>query len=214
MVNITSVKKEMVNFLRNNDVFSTSQRGTTTQTDTGTFSTADTHTFAITPTIVKNIRSIIVAGDTLAYGEEYTVNFLTGVISFASSQTGAYTISYDTGSDSIFPDYPRDDLTINSYPRIAVDILSAPIDVFGIGGSQFISDVAITIVVYDDNSDDLDSYIQTIKDLYVTNSKSFYYLGFVKPTLIGPTINSPDKKDEIMQKNIDILGQFNTETSS
>ena len=213
-MNIKLIKQEQVNFLRNQDIFSTTIRGVTTQTDTGTFSAAATHTLATNPTTAKNIRSVVVAGVTLIYGEEYTVNFLTGVISFVSSQTGAYTISYDGGnSDSIYPDFPRDDLTINSYPRIAVDVMSAPIDAFGIGGDTFISNVSMTIVVFDDNSDDLDSYINTIKELYVTNAKNFFYLKFIKPTLIGPTINSPDKKNEIMQKNIDIMGMFSVDTA-
>ncbi len=213
-MNIQNIKKEMVNFLRNQDIISTTIRGVTTQTDTGTFAGDSTYTLDTNPTITKNVRSVT-RGTLLAYGEDYTVNFLTGVITFTVAQTGAYTIIYDTGnSDRLYPDFPRDDLTINSYPRIAVDILSAPIDAFGIGGDSFISDVAFTIVVYDDNSDDLDSYIQTIKDLYVANAKNFYYLSFVKPTLIGPTINSPDKRDEIMQKNLDILGMFNVESSS
>ena len=207
-MNIQLIKLEQSQFLRNNDVFSVGTRGVTTYSDTGTFSAAASHTVANNPTTLKNVRSLVVGGTTLVYGSEYTIAFNTGVITFVAAQTGVYTISYDSGADKIFPDFPRDDLTISSFPRIAIDIMSAPIDAFGIGGDTFISNVAITIVAYANNSDDLDSYINTIKDLYVANSKNFYYLKFVKPTLIGPTINSPDKKDEIMQKNIDILGMF------
>jgi len=214
-MNIQSIKTEQLNFLRNQDIFTIGQRGMTTYSDTGTFSSDDTHTLGNNPTFVKNIRSVVVGGITLKYGEEYTVNFLTGVISFVSSQSGAYTIGYDAGTgDKIYPDFPRDDLTISSFPRIALDILNVSMDAFGIGGSQFISDVAFTIVVYDDNSDDIDGYIQTIKDLYVNNATDFYYLKFVKPVSIGPTIDSPDKKSEIMQKNIDLVGKFCVDTSS
>ena len=212
-MNIQQIKNEQIQFLRNQDVFSTTIRGVTTREDTGTFSGDSTHTLANAPTIVKNVRSVT-RGTVLVYGTDYTVNFLTGVISFTTAQTGAYTISYDTGPDRIFPDFPRNDLTISSFPRIALDILNVGLDNFGIGGSQFISNVAFTIVVYDDNSNDLDGYIQTIKDLYVNNASSFYYLKFIKPTLIGPTINSADKKDEIMQKNIDILGMFEVDTAT
>ena len=212
-MNIQQIKNEQIQFLRNQDVFSTTIRGVTTREDTGTFDAAETHTLANAPTIVKNVRSVT-RGTVLVYGTDYTVNFLTGVISFTTAQTGTYTISYDTGPDRIFPDFPRNDLTISSFPRIALDILNVGMDNFGIGGSQFISNVAFTIVVYDDNSNDLDGYIQTIKDLYVNNASSFYYLKFIKPTLIGPTINSADKKDEIMQKNIDILGMFEVDTAT
>ena len=211
-LNIQLVKQEQVVFLRNQNIFTIAQRGMTTYSDTGTFSSADTHTFGHNPTLVKNVRSIVVGGITLKYGEEYTVNFITGVISFVDSQSGVYTISYDAGSgDKIYPDFPRDDLSIDSFPRIAIDLMSVSTDAFGIGGDKFISNVAFTIIVYDDNSDDLDAYIQAIKTAYISNAKNFYYLSFVKPTFIGPTINSPDKKDEIMQKNIDLLGMFNVD---
>lgn len=212
MVNLSAIKQEQVVFLRNSNVFSTTLRGVTTTTATGTLSGTDTIT--VTATGIKNIRSITVGGVSKYLGTDYTAVYSVTncVITFGSNQTGAYIVTYDYGSDKIYSDFPRDDLTINSFPRIAIDILGIDVDAFGIGGDDFISNVALTIVIYDDNSDDLDSYIQTIKDLYMTNAKSFYYLSFVKPTLIGPTINSPDKKDEIMQKNIDILGMFNTES--
>ncbi len=211
-MNIQNIKTEQVQFLRNQDIFSIATRGVTTQTDTGTFAGDSTYTLATDPTLVKNVRSVT-RGTLLVYGTDYTVNLLTGVITFTSAQTGAYTIIYDTGPDKIHPDFPRDDLTINSYPRIAVDILNVPIDAFGIGGSKTISDVALTIVVYANKSRDLDGYIQTIKDLYVSNMKSFFYLKFVKPTSLGPTIDSADKKQEIMQKNIDILGMFEVDSA-
>ena len=189
MVNIQKVKQEQVVFLRNNDVFTISQRGVTTANATGSLSAQDTIT--ISTVGIKNIRSVTVAGVPKYVGTDYTAAYgaSSTIITFGSNQTGAYSVSHDYGADKIYPDFPRDDLTISSFPRIAIDILNAPMEPFGIGGDSFISNVALTIVVYDDNSDDLDSYIQTIKDLYVANAKNFYYLGFVKPSMIGPTIN-------------------------
>ena len=211
-MNIQYIKQEQVDFLRNQDIFTTTQRGVTTANATGTLS--GTATITISRTNVKNIRSITVGAVSKVLGTDWTVNYnhASGcVITFGSNQTGAYIVSHDYGSDKIYPDFPRDDLRIESYPRIAIDILNISTDAFGIGGSQFISNVSFTIVVYDDNSDDLDGYIQAIKTAYITNAKLFYYLKFIKPTLVGPTINSLDKKDEIMSKNIDFLGMFEVE---
>jgi len=213
-MDIQKIKQEQIVFLRNQDIFSTTIRGVTTANATGTLS--GTKVITISRTNVKNVRSIIVASVSKSLGTDYTVNYnhATGcVITFGSNQTGDYVVSHDYGSDKIYPDFPRDDLTINSYPRIATDILNVSTEAFGIGGEKFISNVAFTIVIYDDNSDDLDGYIQTIKDLYVTNAKNFYYLSFIKPTMIGPTINSFNKKDEIMQKNIDFLGMFSVDSA-
>ncbi len=211
-MNIQNIKQEQLDFLRNSDIFTTSQRGVTTANATGTLS--GTKVITISTAGVKNVRSITVAAVTKNLGTDWTVAYgiTSTIITFGENQTGDYVVSHDYGSDKIYDDFPRDDLTIDSYPRIAIDILSAPIDAFGVGGSQFISDVAFTVVVYEDKSDEIDGYIQAIKTAYLTAAKNFFYLSFVKPTLIGPTINSPDKRDEIMQKNIDLLGMFNVDT--
>ncbi len=213
-MNIQNIKQEQVVFIRNQDVFSISERDVATTTATGTLS--GTKVITISRTNVRNIRSITVAAVSKYVGTDYTADYINAsgcVITFGTNQTGDYIVTYDYGIDKIYPDFPRDDLTIDSYPRIALDILNVNTDAFGIGGGQVISNVAFTIVVYDDNSNDLDGYIQTIKDLYVSNANSFYYLGYTKPTIIGPTINSLNKQDEIMQKNIDLLGMFNVDTA-
>lgn len=212
-MNIQNIKQEQIVFLRNQNIFTTTVRGVTTANATGTLDTENTIT--IERTNVKNIRTITVAAVSKTMGTDWTADYndATGcVITFGSNQTGDYVVSHDYGTDKIYPDFPRDDLTINSYPRIAMDILNVSMDAFGVGGSQFISNIAFTVVVYDDNSDDLDGYIQAIKAAYQTNANLFYYLNFVKPTLMGPTINSLNKQDEIMQKNIDFLGMFEVDT--
>ena len=211
-MNIQSIKQEQVVFLRNQNIFTITQRGVTTASATGTLS--GTSTITIARTNVKNIRSVTVGAVSKYLGTDYTVDYKHAsgcVITFGSNQTGDYSVSHDYGTDKIYPDFPRDDLSIDSFPRIAMDLMNVSTDAFGIGGDKFISNVAFTIIIYDDNSDDLDAYIQAIKTAYMANAKNFYYLSFVKPTLMGPTINSPDKKDEIMQKNIDLLGMFNVD---
>ena len=211
LVNIQNIKQEQLVFLRNQDIFTISQRGVTTANATGTLS--GTKVITISTAGVKNIRSITVAAVTKNLGTDYTVAYgiASTVITFVANQTGDYIASHDYGTDKIYPDFPRDDLKINSYPRIAVDILNMSIDAFGIGGDTFISNVSFTIVVYDNKSKVIDGYIQAIKTAYLANAKTFFYLSFVKPTLIGPTIDSLDKFSEIMQKNIDLLGMFNVE---
>ena len=212
-MNIQQIKQEQLVFLRNQDIFTTTIRGVITGTQEDTISGT---TITIAKSNVKNIRSITIDAVSKSVGTDYTVNYehATGcVITFGSSQSGDYSISYDYGTDKIYPDFPRDDLKIGSYPRIAVDLLNVSTDAFGIGGEQFIHDVALTIVVYSNNSDEIDGYIDSIKSAYVSNAKNFYYLKFIKPTLIGPTINSPEKNNEIMQKNIDLLGMFSVDNA-
>ncbi len=215
-LNLQNIKQEQIVFLRNQDILTITQRGVTTATVTGTFD-ADS-SYLINVSNGKNIRSITVGGSPLAFGTDYTVNYnyddsgTTKIkITFTSAQTGGYSIPYDYGTDKIYPDFPRDDLTIDSYPRIAMDIMTVSTDAFGIGGSQFISNITFTVVVYADDTDDIDGYIQAIKDAIRGNAKLFYYVNFVKPTITGPLINSPDRSDEIMQRNTDFQALFQEE---
>lgn len=219
-INLREIKIELVNFLRNLDVFSITQRGQITYTDTGTFSGDSDYTFSHTPTKVKNVRSLIVGANTLKYGRDYiletsltnNVITFTGKILFVAAQTGNYTIIYDAGTgDKIFTDFPRDDLSIGQYPRIAIDISNMPIDSFGIGGTVFISDITIQVAVYDFNTDNIDYYCQLVKDGFLGNTKSLYYMKFIKPSLIGPIIEDESKSKEIMHRLMEFTGKFNVD---
>lgn len=216
-LNESNISQELVTFIRNQDVLTISERGVTTSTDTGTFASDSTHLIAVSD--VKNIRSITVGGGGLALGTDYTYNTNfddSGTkkckITFTSAQTGSFSIPYDHGTDKIWPDFPRDDLSISSYPRIAVDTQDSGTDTFGIGGNAYITDMAITIVVYAATTSQLDSLVTSIRTKMITNNQSFFYLNFIKPVGIGPAIIDPTSKKEIMSKNVDFLAQFLVET--
>ena len=212
---IENFRNELVYFLRNQDIFSISTSGVTTTTATGTFSA--TSSLSISVTNVKNIRSIVVGSTTLAYGEDYTYDIdfsdttIKTKITFTAAQTGAYTITYDYGSDKIWADYPRDDLSIDSYPRIAVDILNVTSDAFGIGGNSFISEVMISAIVYAKGNSIVDGYVDDILSAFQTNAKTFYYSGFIKPIGTGPLIVTPERSDEILHRNVDFESMFHVD---
>ena len=212
-INIKNIKTELINFLRNQDIFSTTTRGVTTSTDTGTFDEESNYTLETNPTKVKNVRSITVASTLLNYGSGYTINFETGVITFTSAQTGAYIIVYDQGTtDKIYPDYPRDDLTINSFPRINIDLLSIGSEVLGLGNEN-VSGILFTIIVYAAKQTDIIIYIDSIRKAFIDSHKSFYYLTKIKPSAVGPLIPSENEKSQIMQQNIDFESPFNFEVN-
>jgi len=209
---ITDLKEEIVVFLRNNDILTTALRGVTRTTNSGTFSGETEHIINLVN--VKNIRSIEVDSTPLKF--DYTVDYSFGPITaktckitFANPQNGDFEIEYDYGSDKIWGDFPRDDLKIHSYPRIAVDIMSTTTDALGVGGTLFISNVAITIMVYADSPNKVDNYITAIRNLMIANSKTFFHAPFIKPTLVGPLINSPDRSNVILHRNADFMAMFN-----
>ena len=206
---IKNIKQELVVFLRNQDIISVSNRGVTTSSDTGTFAAALTYTLATNPTLLKNVRSIVVAGTTLVYGTEYSINYATGAITFVAAQTGAYTISYDQGtSDRIFPDFPQPYLKLNQFPRVAVDIISGTTIETEIGAGTTQSSYLISIVAYDKDQDDVEDMIASIRSKVQDNKKNFYNFIFITPTAMGPLIVSPFGENKIFQRNQDCQVQF------
>lgn len=218
LIDYTAVRREFVFFLRNNDVFTVAQRDVTTTTAVGTFSAATS--LLVNRPNVKNVRSVVVASVTLAYGTDYTYNVdyddsgtIKLRIAFVAAQTGAYTITYDYGTDKIFPDFPRSDLTITSFPRMAVDIQQVPSS-WGGFGNVLETEVYFTVVVYGTSTDSVNGYIEAVRTLFHTNYKSFYYLtGPIRPVSIGPLITSQREKgkDKVFQQNIDYVSVLNYE---
>jgi len=212
---LMQIKNEMINFLRNQDIISTSDRGVTTSQDTGTFSADLTHTLATNPTLVKNVRSVVVGGSTLSYGSDYTFSYSTGLITFTSAQTGAYTIDYDQGTnDRIWPDYPQPHLKVSNFPRIAIDILGGNSEEVGIGATLTESTYQMTAICYDKDHTDVENLVSDVKTAIINNKKNFYYSKFISPTGVGPILVSEWGQKKILQRNQDFDVRFNYDESS
>lgn len=219
-IDLAEVRKEMVYFLRNDiTILTPGDRGVTNDVAAGSFS-ADTE-YLINRTNVKNVRSVTVGGGLLTYGTDYTVDVdyddsgtIKCRVAFTTAQTGVYSIVYDYGdTDKIFPDFPKSDLTLSSFPRIGCDILNIPSRPGGFGNVN-VSEIDITIVAYAAKTKDLSDYITDIRAAIVAAQTGFYYVGkVVKPLSIGPILKSERSKgkDKIFQQNIDIRGFFNYE---
>lgn len=214
LVDLHEVRKEMVNYLRNQDILTITQRGITTAQDTGTFA-SDT-TYDISQGDVKNIRLIVVNAVTLVYGADYTVDFTfttsSARITFAPAVTGAYTIDYDHGTDKIWPDYPRDDLSINSYPRISVDVISSSTGDFGVGANEFLTDLVFSVTAFSQDQEQLNDIIKDIRKSIFDNVSGFNFFRYIRPIGLGPMIDDPDSRQEILRQNVDFQSSFNVET--
>lgn len=133
-------------------------------------------------------------------------------ITFTSAQTGNYTIPYDFGTDKIWPDFPRDDLSISSYPRISIDTQDSGSNAFGIGGNDYITDIGITVVAYASTTAKVSELVSNIRQKLITSNQDFFYFKFLKPVGVGPIIVDPTSKKEIVSRSIDFLSVFNVET--
>lgn len=215
-INVWQIKQEIAVFLRNANIFTIGQRSVITQADSDTFTDADNHT--ISRINVKNIRSIVVNGSTLTLAD-YEVAYGDGstncVITFTNTQNGAYTIRYDYGTDKIFTDFPRPDLSLSSFPRIAVDLINVT-SVPGGFGNVNESIINFTVIVYDPKTEDISNYLTAIRAAFIANITTFKYLStVVRPSNIGPALKSPREqgKDKIFQQNHDFASPFKYEVN-
>lgn len=219
LIDINKIKEELVIFLRNSNVITKEVRGVVTAHSTGTFSADTSHTINVSN--IKNIRTITVGVSTLAYGTDYTADYdyeedatIKCKITFSVAQTGAYDIEYDYGTDKIYPDFPRTDLKVSSYPRIAIAITSMRTDEVGLGGKDTINEFLISFYVYADGATSVDDYIKKVREQIIENKKTFYYLEFLTPLTVSPLINEPMRGDKIYTRVLEIKAPFNIETVS
>lgn len=213
LVDEKTILKELVFLIRNNDVLSNSIRNVVTVEEEGVISG---DLIVINRSNVKNIRVLKINNVNLKFGFDYFVNFVndTCEIKLNNNHNGDYYIKYDYGSDKIFEGYPRSDLSINSYPRISVEIINVLSEPVGLGNNN-INTYDISIGVYAFNKDEIRDYIKKIRDLLIINHNKLYSIKLIKPRMIGPIIigESEKFKDKIFQRNLDVRGFFNLEVN-
>lgn len=217
LINLNDIKTELVVFIRNSDVISIGDRGVTTTTDE--FDGDETETqFTLSNSNVKNVRSVTIDDVAQTFGTDYTVNYSTAVITFTSAPgtgTDNVDVEYDYGSgDKIYPDFPRVDLGINSYPRIAVAVTSMTTAELGIGGAANINDLLLSVYVYANGMANVDTYIKDIRSVFLQNKNDFYYLKFITPVTQSPLINEPARGDKIYTRSVELRALFNVEDIS
>lgn len=214
-VSLENIREEITHTLRNSDILSVSVRGVTTTTDNFTATTGQT-VFTLTHTAVKNIRSLTVASVAKRFLRDYTVNFNTGVVTLlvGAGNLDAVSIQYDYGNtDKIYPDYPRDNLSLQSFPRVAIAFTSDSTQPFQLGGLKWISDKIMTIFAWVPvnkdsavasglgGTDSLSNLVSSIRTAMQTNAKLFYTFQYITPTSIGPIIVGTNGK--IIQQSQD-----------
>jgi len=217
IIDYNEIKEELIVFLRNADIFSTTERNVSTAQDTGTFSSTSTHLIAVTN--IKNIRSITVGGSPITFGTDYTVDYdfldttIKTKITFTAAQTGAYNISYDYGSDIIFPDFPRVDLNPESFPRMCIDIIGDNSVENELDGTSKDTTLSFSVIVFDDNITNIDNKLKDVRTALIANHKLFYYLRYTQRLTTGALGYFGNIKNNIKMRNIDYLAPHNIEYS-
>jgi hypothetical protein len=143
------------------------------------------------------------------YLRDFTVNWTTGVLTWNSAllENDNVSIQYDYGSgDKIYPDFPRDDLTLTSFPRVGIGLTSITTEPLGLGGTNHISDMLITIMVYVPvNKDsavaggfgglaDLEETHRLIRNAIRNSAKTFYTFNWITPSGVSPLLQGQNNK--------------------
>lgn len=227
--NLDNAKMEIVNMLRNADVISTTIRGVTTATHNATASTGQT-TITLSNTPVRNIRSFTINSVTFSFIRDYALNSTTGVVTLNSALSSSFNntaivISYDYGSsDKIYPDFPRDQMNLSSYPRVGIDITTGSSEPFDLGVTSDISEFMLTVfAIVPSNqvsgiagglggTSDLDTLIRSIRNAFRGNKKSFYSFPLILPNA-GPNPITYGKDNKTMMRSQDFRLPFVVETN-
>lgn len=214
-----AILDELTYFLRNQDILSTTVRGVTRVTEE--FDGTGAQTDFVLANVPHNVKTVTVTGVAKLYGFDWTVNYATKTVTFLvapGAGTNNVDITYDHGTgDKIYPDWPRDYLTLAAYPRIGIEVTSVATEEFGIGAYEHMNDILISIYVgVPANIDSAESGIggtrdlqdihTAIRDAIRQNSTSFYTFPYIRPTDKGPV--GPGKNNKILEKSSDFQIRF------
>jgi len=200
ILNNLKIKEEILNLIRNSDIFSVTQRGVTTTTNTFTATAGQTE-FTLSNAGVKNVRSVKINDVTQTLYEDYDINIFgktnteSQVVTLVSGATldDVVKVEYDNSSsgDNIYPDFPDDNLTIKSFPRIYFQILSQAYTPRSLADNlQQVNSLFEFGVISFNN--DIDNYENELYNLLYTNRKSLYYLNLLRAS--GRSAKEPYKK--------------------
>lgn len=223
-IELENLREEICHALRNGDIFgaaSTTIRGVTNTTNSFTAGAGDIE-FTLSHTGVKNIRSLTIDSVDKYLFRDYTVNWATGKITLNTPTTGGEDIEvsydYSSSADKIYPDMPRTDLTLTSFPRVGIELTSSRTEPLGLGGLRHISDLIVTAYVWvpvnkDTNiagglggTSDLNNTIKRVRDALRTTPKSYYNFPYIYPMSTSPIITGQDNK--IIQMSQDFNVRF------
>ena len=222
MIDIQNIRDEITNYLRSSDILAIGIRGVTTTTD-NFVATAGQTAFTLDHTLVRNIRTLTVDGTSLKYMKDFIFNPSTGVVTLDTGATldDAVVINYDystAGNEKIYPDFPREDLNLQSYPRVGMEITAINNNNFSLGATDQISEIMITIFAFvpvnKDSSvasgfggtEDLSDLLTTIRDEIRENQKGFYSFPFIHPVSTNPIVKGQNNK--IVHQSADFIARF------
>lgn len=204
---------EFLNFLRNSNIFTTTQRSVTTTSESFTTSLTGSQTFTLSKTNTKNIRSVTYDSTVLVYGKDYDINIDDAKVTINSViPTKTVVISFDYGTDKLWPDYPRMDLTISSFPRIGFEVYGFKSELAGFG-NVLRSNWRFDVRIYGTSAEETITILDTLRQKIISARNSLYYCSYIYPgnVLDLGYFDTEKGKNKIYVKGLDVLSENNYE---
>ena len=206
------LKEEILVYLRNNLHSSDHKNRMTLGSEVGTADGTATYTM----TSVSGLSAVsgisvnsVVQTNFIDYIVDYknTTPRTSPSITFTSTPVSGQEviIYYWTGTEWIYPDFPKNSLSMNSFPRIAFDVITQTREPFGIGGTVFKSDITFQMNAYSDKHYEVDEYLHKAGSVFMKNAKGFNSFEFVIPMGLGPSGKVPGRNEDIITQSQDFM---------
>lgn len=217
IIDLYRLKEEIVIFLRQRLTDPESRGSVKTSTQSGTGSKVK---FNVPDTNIKYIDSVLVNNAPQNNYTQYYVEYndkkelSSPVVYFLTPPANGAMVEfkYNYGQTSwVYPDVPRSDLALGSYPRVSVSFVSVRTAEGGLGALSNITDILGSITVWSTKESELNDIINDIRTIIMENKKDFYYFKLMVPQATGPVLVSTGREERILQQTQDFLIQFRLE---
>jgi hypothetical protein len=215
IINKQRVMEELITFFRKKLTDSKSRGTVETTTQSGTGSKVKFTLPRKNITCLHSVVDGVIKTDYTDYYVDYKDNnpdtypivyFLTPP---ANNVLVDFTYHYST--DWIYPDVPRVDISLDSYPRVSVRFLGDRVSEAGLGATSNLTDILGSVDIYSSKESEIEGLINNIRKLILQNKKNFHYFKFITLQNTGPVIVSPNRENKILQQNSDFIIMFRLE---
>jgi len=210
IIELSRIKEELITFFRKRMTDPNSRDSVEISTQSGTGSKVK---FELPRTNAKYVDYVMLDGILKTEYTDYYVDYNDSlqlsypVIYFLSAPAdgSVVEIKYCYGTSWIYPDVPRTDLSIDSYPRISLKFISVRTKEDGIGSLGNITDILCSLTIWSANANQLESLINDARTVIMQNKKNLHYFMLMIPGESGPVLIAPGRDDKIITQNQDFI---------
>jgi len=221
-LNYNDIKYELLNTIRSGDIFTISERGVTTTTETFV-GTTGTYTLLHAPG--RNIRCVIntTESETLKYGRDYIPIFTYSAdgsrmyivsiqLLYSYTATDEFSITYDYGStEKIYPDWIQENLTIGSFPRLGFTFLKGNTEVIATDSVEA-TRFRMTFIIKAKSVDYVNDRLTALRQLFKNNQNTLHYSNILRVVNIEPADDAGEVGGhKIFQATMDVMNELNIE---